>query len=124
MDDDPRAPAHPRADGESPDAAPAPARLVVRLLDELAGHATAPALVRPLDGWQLRVTPDAPFRRANSVLPNGDLDAGTDLDDAIDTVEEFYAERYAPARFQLSDAARPAQLDRVSSSAATRSRRR
>ena len=100
-----------------------PAKLVVRLLDELASRATAPALIRPLDGWQLRATPDAPFRRATPCSPNGELDAATDLDDAIRIVEEFYAERYVPARFQLSDAARPPQLDRVSSAGATRSRR-
>ncbi|MGZ4756821.1 MAG: GNAT family N-acetyltransferase [Acidimicrobiia bacterium] len=89
------------------------AKLVVRLLDELAGRATAPSIVEPLDGWQLRASPDAPFRRANSVLPNGDLAAKTDLDDAITTVEEFYEARELPARFQLSSAARPEDLDHV-----------
>ena len=93
--------------------APMEAKLVVRLLDELAGRATAPSIVEPLDGWQLRASPDAPFRRANSVLPNGDLAAGTDLEDAITTVEQFYEARELPARFQLSSAARPEDLDHV-----------
>jgi RimJ/RimL family protein N-acetyltransferase len=97
---------------EGPEQPPVPAKLVVRLLDELAGRATAPALVRALDGWQLRSTPDAPFRRANSVLPNGELTA-VDLDDAIDTVEAFYVERNRPVRFQISDAAQPAELDQA-----------
>jgi GNAT superfamily N-acetyltransferase len=97
----------PQVEGEG-----SPAKLVVRLLDELAGRATAPALVRALDGWQLRSTPDAPFRRANSVLPNGEL-TETDLDDAIRTVEEFYDERARPARFHISAAAQPADLDQV-----------
>lgn len=90
-----------------------PVRLVVRLLDELSGRATAPALVEPLGGWQLRSTPDAPFRRANSVLPNGDLPDGTELRRAIRAVEKFYESRGQPARFQLSAAARPAELDEV-----------
>ena len=62
----------PSGDGSRRASAP-PGKLVVRLLDELAGHATAPTIVEPLDGWQLRASPDAPFRRANSVLPNGAL---------------------------------------------------
>ncbi len=89
-----------------------PGKLVVRLLDELAGRATAPAVVRPVDGWRLRSTPDAPFRRANSVLPNGEL-TETDLDEAIQVVEEFYAARARPARFHISAAAQPADLDAV-----------
>jgi GNAT superfamily N-acetyltransferase len=89
-----------------------PAKLVVRLLDELAGRATAPALVRALDGWQLRSSPDAPFRRANSVLPNGEL-TETSLEDAIQAVEAFYAERARPARFHVSAAAQPSDLDQV-----------
>ncbi len=87
------------------------ARLVVRLLDELAGRATAPALIEPLGGWQIRLTPGAPFRRANSVLPNGDVPDGTTLDEAIAAVEEFYTAEDRPARFHVSEAARPPDLD-------------
>ena len=87
------------------------AKLVVRLLDELGGRAIAPALIEPLGGWQIRLSPGAPFRRANSVLPNGDLPDGTSLDEAIRTVEEFYRAEDRPARFHVSDAARPPELD-------------
>jgi GNAT superfamily N-acetyltransferase len=91
----------------------APAKRVVRLLDELAGRATAPETVEPFGGWRLRLTPDAPFRRANSVLPNGDLPDGMDLEPGIAAVEAFYAKHDRPARFQLSPAARPSNLDEV-----------
>jgi GNAT superfamily N-acetyltransferase len=90
-----------------------PVKLVVRLLDELASRATAPAYIEELDGWRLRVSSDAPFRRANSVLPNGELEPTTDLARAITTVEELYAEYGAPARFHISPAARPSNLDKV-----------
>jgi GNAT superfamily N-acetyltransferase len=86
-------------------------RLVVGLLDELAARATAPARVEPLGGWKLRASPDAPFRRANSVLPNGDLPADTTLEGAIDAVERFYEAHRLRTRFQVSPAARPAGLD-------------
>ena len=100
------------SDGPHDTSAP-PGKLVVRLLDELAGRATAPSLVEPLGGWQLRATADAPFRRANSVLPNGALPGDVTLDDAIETVEEFYESRSAPARFHVSPAAQPTDLDAV-----------
>lgn len=90
-----------------------PAKRVVRLLDDLAGRATAPAIVEMLGGWRLRASPEAPFRRANSVLPNGELSGEIDLDDAIRIVEEFYASHERPARFQVSPAAMPTDLDAV-----------
>ena len=99
-------------DGSDDTNAP-PGKLVVRLLDELAGRATAPSFVEPLGDWQLRATADAPFRRANSVLPNGELPVEVTLGDAIDTVEEFYASRSVPARFHVSPAAQPTDLDDV-----------
>jgi len=95
------------------DADPQPVPRVVALLDELAGHATAPQIVEPLDGWRLRASPEAPFRRANSVLAIGRLSEATDLDDAIRRVEEFYASNERPARFQVSPAAQPPDLDAV-----------
>ena len=88
-----------------------PVKLVVRLLDQLAAHAIVPAVSRPVDGWLLRATPDAPFRRANSVLPNGPL-THTSFDDAMREVEEFYDSRELPVRFQISEAAQPPDLDR------------
>jgi N-acetylglutamate synthase len=99
-------------DEHAPVAAP-PAKRVVRLLDELASRATAPAIVEPLEGWLLRASPDAPFRRANSVLPNGGLPDGRSVQAAIRTVEAFYASHDRPARFQLSSAARPSNLDAI-----------
>jgi ribosomal protein S18 acetylase RimI-like enzyme len=86
------------------------AKLVVRLLDQLASHAVAPAVMRPVDGWLVRGTPDAPFRRANSVLPSGPL-TGTTFKAAMREVEAFYADRALPTRFQISAAAQPPDLD-------------
>jgi GNAT superfamily N-acetyltransferase len=80
----------------------------IRMLDVLAARATAAALDVRVDGWLLRATLEAPFRRSNSVMPEGDVG---DLDAAIATVEAFYAERSLPARFQLSPAACPGNLD-------------
>jgi GNAT superfamily N-acetyltransferase len=86
-------------------------KLVVQVLDQLAAHAIVPAVSRPVDGWLVRATPDAPFRRANSVLPNGPL-TDTSFDDAMREVEEFYDSRELPVRFQISEAAQPPDLDR------------
>jgi N-acetylglutamate synthase len=91
----------------------APGKRVVGLLNELMGHAVAPSVVLALGGWQLCASPDAPFRRANSVQPNGSLADDVDVDDAIATVEEFYESHERPARFQMSPAARPADLDDI-----------
>jgi GNAT superfamily N-acetyltransferase len=108
-------------DADPPDAARTPrrpgddadgrhARLVVRVLDQLAAHAIVPAVSRPVDGWLLRATPDAPFRRASSVLPNGPL-TETSFEAAMREVEEFYESRELPVRFQISEAAQPPDLD-------------
>jgi GNAT superfamily N-acetyltransferase len=80
----------------------------IRRLDALAARATAASHDVPLDGWLLRATVGVPFRRSNSVTPNG---AVADLDAAIATVERFYGERDLPVRFQLSPAALPRELD-------------
>ncbi len=109
---------------EGPEQPPAPAKLVVRLLDELAGRATAPALVRTLDGWQLRSTPDAPFRRANSVLPNGELTDGRPR--RRDRRRRGVLRRAQPTRRgsrSLTPRSHPSSI-RSSSGGATRSRRR
>jgi GNAT superfamily N-acetyltransferase len=87
---------------------------LIRLLEELGGNATRPVssdTTRVLEGWTLRAAPGAPFRRANSVLPLGSDD--TPLEPRVEAVEQFYAELDLPARFQLSPAARPAELDAV-----------
>jgi N-acetylglutamate synthase len=80
----------------------------IRELDALAARATAASLDVPLDGWLLRATVGIPFRRSNSVTPNGDV---PDLDAAIAAVEAFYRERELPVRFQISPAALPSGLD-------------
>jgi GNAT superfamily N-acetyltransferase len=82
----------------------------IRELDALAARATAASLDVPLDGWVLRATADLPFRRSNTVAPNGEV---ADLDAAIAAVERFYGERDLPVRFQLSPAALPPGLDGV-----------
>lgn len=81
----------------------------VRLLDELGVNATAPTTVQLLDGWWLRAAPGFPFRRCNSAFPYDGDSIG--LDARIGMVEDFYAEREMPARFQMSPAALPVGLD-------------
>ena len=76
------------------------------LLDDLA-HRGWPALeTHAIGAWLVRwgggVT-----KRANSVLPRGDVD---DLDSAIDTVEAAYRGRGLPPAFQLSPGSRPSTL--------------
>lgn len=83
---------------------------MIGLLDELAANAWPAPVVQVVDGWQLRygwgVT-----SRANSVLPSG---AGElPLEERLALAEGFYARRGVPARFQLSPACRPADLDAV-----------
>jgi GNAT superfamily N-acetyltransferase len=82
---------------------------LARELLEHAAHAFPPAVSRRLDGWWLRHTSGSAWW-ASSVLPHGAADPA-DLDERIRLVEEFYAEHGAPARFQVSPAASPADLD-------------
>jgi ribosomal protein S18 acetylase RimI-like enzyme len=82
----------------------------VRRLEALAARAWPAAEVRPLHGWLLRCT-EGVTRRANSVLAN-DADPGAPpLAERLARVEEFYAGRGVPARFQLCPASRPPDLD-------------
>ena len=67
----------------------------------------APEVVE-LDGWRLRYAYGY-TGRANSVWPNGD--GALPLDEKIDRVEEWYRERSRPPAFQLTEAARPRELD-------------
>jgi ribosomal protein S18 acetylase RimI-like enzyme len=81
----------------------------IRLLEELGANALGAHTVQLLDGWVLRRTPEAPFRRCNSVLPiHG---TASNVIDRLEVVADFYRERGLPARFQMSEAARPAGLD-------------
>jgi len=61
-----------------------------------------------MDGWRLRFTQGV-TRRANSVWPNlsGDM---LPLDEKIERVEQFYAERNLPSCYQICPAAQPADL--------------
>ena len=84
----------------------------LREIEDCAFAAWPAEEVRDLGGWRLRYTRGV-TRRANSVWPcaGGDGDPG-DLTARIAAVEAFYAERGAPALFQLSPLATPAALDR------------
>jgi len=64
--------------------------------------------VEELDGWRLRFGYGI-TGRANSVWPNGD---GTlPLDEKLDRAEAWYRERGLATLFQLTEAARPADLE-------------
>ena len=87
---------------------------LIRLLEELGGNATGPVsteTTQMLEGWRLRAAPGAPFRRANSVLPL--YSHHTPLGRRLEAVERFYAGLGLPARYQLSPAAQPPELDGV-----------
>jgi GNAT superfamily N-acetyltransferase len=81
----------------------------IRLLEELSANAWPPAVTQVLDGWLLRYASGV-SRRANSVLALPGADAG-DFEARLRVVEEFYRRRGLPARFHLSPAASPADLD-------------
>ena len=83
----------------------------IRLVDELTANATAATTTQLLDGWLLRAAPGYPFRRCNSALAYGGASIG--LETRIGMVEDFYAARGLPARFQVSPAALPVGLDDV-----------
>jgi len=68
--------------------------------------------VHRIDGWQVRHSPGIDNRRANSVLPIGPL-IHEPVPSAIDQVETFYRGHDLPARFMISPACVPADLDRV-----------
>lgn len=80
-----------------------------RLLDELAANATPAAVTHLLDGWVVRISPELPFRRANSVLTS--LGEPADVSDAIAVAESVYERLGARAAFQVSSASQPADLD-------------
>jgi ribosomal protein S18 acetylase RimI-like enzyme len=83
--------------------------VIAALLDELAVNATGATTFQVVDGWLLRAAPEFPFRRTNSVFPNGGT--GTIDDAPFDVVADYYRSRGLPVRYQLSPAARPAGLD-------------
>ena len=80
-------------------------------LETLAANAWPAAEVVHLDGWRLRFAGGV-TRRANSVWPNGH--AGTlSFAEKLNAAEQFYAQRGAPATFQICDANQPPELDAV-----------
>lgn len=84
---------------------------LIRLLEELGANALGTEITEVAGGWRLRAAPNAPFRRANSVLPLDSDD--TPVGPRIERVERFYADLGLPARYQLSRAAAPSDLDAV-----------
>lgn len=84
---------------------------LVRHIEGLALRAWPAAEQQPLDGWWLRFNAGV-TRRANSVWPN-DAQGARSLDDKLDIVEAFYAQRGQPARYQLCPASQPAELGAV-----------
>ena len=81
----------------------------IRLVEDLAANAWPAEIVQMVDGWRLRFNWGT-TRRANSVWPNAD-DGALTLAEKLTLVEDFYARRQAPARFQVCPAAQPADLD-------------
>ncbi len=82
----------------------------VRTIEEIAANAWPALITQTVDGWRLRATPSVEARRANSVLPlEGRDDVG--LEEKLSLVERFYARYGLPIRYQISAAARPADLD-------------
>lgn len=80
----------------------------IRKLDALMVRAMPAEEVEAFEGWELRATTTAPFRRMNSARAVGTV---TDLETAIANVEVFYATHNLPARFQISPASEPTDLD-------------
>jgi ribosomal protein S18 acetylase RimI-like enzyme len=80
-------------------------------LEELAANAWPAEVVQVVDGWRLRFSRNV-TRRANSVWPNGAGDHHS-LVKKLALVEDFYARRGCPARYQICPAAQPADLDEI-----------
>lgn len=78
-------------------------------LEEVAFRAWPAAEVSDLGGWRLRFA-DGVTRRANSVWPNA-IRGEMPIEQRFDWVEEWYAERKVPARYQVTAACQPPDLD-------------
>ncbi len=83
----------------------------VHLIEELAANAWPAEVNQTLDGWRLRFA-DGVTSRANSVWPNAD-GGHVPLAERLDLVEDFYAGHGIPPCYQITPAARPADLDTV-----------
>ncbi len=84
---------------------------LVRHIEGLALRAWPAAEQQSLDGWRLRFNAGV-TRRANSVWPN-DAQGSRSLDDKLAIVEDFYARRGQPARYQVCPASQPDELGAV-----------
>jgi len=80
-------------------------------LETLAARAWPAHQRESVDGWQLRFS-EGVTRRANSVWPNATIGAKA-LDEKLAQVEAFYAHHQLPARYQISPAAQPVDLDAI-----------
>lgn len=78
-------------------------------LETLSANAWPAAEIDALAGWRLRHAAGV-TRRANSVWPNGAL-GDEAVAEKLAAVEAFYRARNLPARYQISPAAQPADLD-------------
>lgn len=81
-------------------------------IQEVAANAWPASMTQVVDGWRLRTTPGVEARRSNSVLSLEDA-GRMPLEDKLALVDEFYAERGLPVRFEVSPATVPAGLDEV-----------
>ncbi|MFZ0543922.1 MAG: GNAT family N-acetyltransferase [Candidatus Promineifilaceae bacterium] len=84
----------------------------VYYLEELAANAWTAEVVQLVDGWRFRYTPGVSSRRVNSVWPNN-IGRYLTVEEKLALVEAFYARRRLPARFQISPAAQPTNLDDI-----------
>jgi GNAT superfamily N-acetyltransferase len=83
----------------------------VRLIEELAANAWPAESVQYVDGWRLRHSTGS-SRRVNSVWPN--LAGGTvSLEERLGIVEDFYARHGGVARYQITPAAQPDDLEAI-----------
>lgn len=82
---------------------------LIRKIEGYAAHAWPAGEVAALDGWSLRYNAGV-TRRANSVLAEAH-GPEENLAQKLDQVEDWYAERGQPARYQLCPASEPAGLD-------------
>lgn len=83
----------------------------IRLIETLAMNAWPADEVELLDGWRMRFSRGV-TRRANSVWPNHTGNALA-LRAKLDAVEAFYAAHNLPARYQISPAQQPADLEQT-----------
>ncbi len=80
-------------------------------LEEIGYDVWRAPVVEELGGWRLRFAHGL-TGRANSVWTAGD-DGSLPLGEKVERAEAFYGDRGLAPRFQLTDASRPAELERL-----------